>query len=200
MCTIKSQKEIQLAAMTYLRAFVKQRVESVDGHFFPADPSFLYKKQQRTLAYFLGMAALSLFVILYTLLTEVNFYAQLDPLVAACVGLWLFLIGITAWLFKQYRAGSRHLEMVLNDPKKASFGVLITEEYYFERLPDYFHIIPKANIVRIDYEETRDNGEQYLELLLDLGEEYEIRGILYRPEEYDIKAWLGEAITSEAIS
>ena len=86
--------------------------------------------------------------------------------------------------------------MVLNNPYKSSFGVLLTDDYYFERLPGYYHIIPKANIVRIDYEEQRDNGEIYLELLLDLNEEYEIRGIIYRPEEYDFKEWLNPATNS----
>lgn len=193
MASTKTKKEIQLAALTYWRAFEQQQLDTIKGDFFPADTGFLYKKQQRALGYFLAMASLCIFILLYVWVIESNYYAQLDPLVAACVAFWLLLVALTAWLFKQYLTGSRHLQMALNNPQQSSFGVLLTEEYYFERLPNFYHIIPKANVVRIDYEEEHDNGEIYLELLLDLEEQYEIRGILYHPKEYDMKAWLASS-------
>lgn len=184
---------MQLAALTYWRALEQQQAATVEGKFFPVDTGFLYKKQQQALGYFLAMASLCIFIFLYILVIESNYYAQFDPLVAACFVFWLILVSLSAWLFKQYWVGSHHLQMALKTPQKSSFGVLLTEEYYFERLPNYYHIIPKANVVRIDYEEERDNGEVYLELLLDIEEQYEIRGIIYHPEEYDFKAWLASS-------
>ncbi|MGH1336778.1 MAG: hypothetical protein ACRBFS_11685 [Aureispira sp.] len=192
MTPIKSKKEIQLAALTYSRALEQQKVEDIEGQFFAADTGFLYKKQQQALAYCLAMTSLCIFMLVYIIVTEANYYAQLDSLVLACCLFWLSLVGISAWLFKQYLTGSQHLQMVLNNPNKSSFGVLLTKDYYFECLPGHYHIIPKANIIRIDYEQQRENGEIYLELLLDLEEQYEVRGILYRPEEYDLKKWIGE--------
>ncbi len=190
MTTLKSDKEIQLAAFNFLRTMERDQTASIEGVFIPADPSFLYQRQQRNLLYFLGMAALCLYIFFYTMITEANYYAQLDPLVIVCLGLWILLILITLWLLRQYIKHGRQLQLVLQNPQSAAYGVILTDEYYFERLPDSYHIISKANIVRIDFEEPRKRGKMYLELLLEMDDHYQVRGLLYSPKEYDIKAWL----------
>jgi hypothetical protein len=190
MTTRKSNKEVQKAALTFIRILEQHNLASIEGKFFPADAGILYKKQQRTLTYCLAMGALCLFLFLYVLLVEFNYYAQLDPLVIACSLFWGVLVFITFWLFNQYSKDSKLLQMALDNPQKSTFGVLITEDYYFEHLPNYYHIIPKSNIIRIDYEEKRANGEVYIELLVDVDDHLEVRGILYRPEEYELKDWI----------
>lgn len=190
MTALKSKKEVQQAALTFSRILEQHNLASIEGKFFPADTGILYKKQQRTLAYCLAMGGLCLFLFLYVLFVEFNYYAQLDSLVIACSLFWGVLVLITAWLFNQYSKDSKLLQMALDNPQKSTFGVLITPEYYFEHLPNYYHIIPKSNILRIDYEEKRDNGEVYLELILDIDDHLEIRGILYRPAEYELKEWI----------
>ncbi|MFK7797432.1 MAG: hypothetical protein AB8E82_08255 [Aureispira sp.] len=198
MTTLKSNKEVQQAALTFSRNLEQQNLESIEGQFFPADTGILYKKQQRTLAYCFGMGVLCLFIFLYVLLIEFNYYAQLDRLVIACTLFWGVLVAITVWLFNQYSKDSKLLQMALDNPRKSTFGVLITPDYYFEHLPNYYHIIPKSNIIRIDYEEKRDNGEVYLELLIDMDDQLDIRGILYRPEEYELKEWINAPDASTA--
>lgn len=192
MASIKSKKEIQLAAFTFLRALEQQEISTIEGQFFPVDPNCLYQKHQYTLGCCLIMGALCLFLPFIGIREEISYYDQQNFLIIIFTVGWLSLVGIFAWSLQQYLKTRRHLKTALNNPQSSSFGVLITEEYYFERSTDHYHIIPKANIVRIDYEEQRNNGETYLELLLDLEEVYEIRGILYRPEEYDIKSWIGQ--------
>jgi hypothetical protein len=192
---MKSNKEIRLAALTFLRLLDQQKVAQIEGTFLPTDANYLYQNQQRSLAYCLGMSAVCLFIFIYTLLMETNYYAQMDAVGIASLVFWATLVGVTVLLLRQYFKHSQHLKEVLKNPRQSKYGIVITDEYYFERLPDHYHIIPKSNVVRIDYEEERKGRGIYLELLLELDDSYEVRGLLYHPDEYDIKAWLATQST-----
>jgi len=78
----------------------------------------------------------------------------------------------------------------LTDKDTFSYGTILTEDYYFEYTLNNYHIIPRANIIRIDYEETRPNDEIYVELLIDIFDSIQVRSIVYNPTTFDLKAWV----------
>ena len=78
------------------------------------------------------------------------------------------------------------IKKLLVTPNESPYGILITEEYYFENTPNTYHIISRDNIIRIDYEEERADDEIYLEVVLDIGKRLEVRGLSYKKEEFDL--------------
>lgn len=187
---MKTAKEIQLAAFTFLRAFEQNKAHELDGKFIAASPAILYQQHQYYLLGTIIFSILFIYLSYNALVVDEIYYWHIDlPVVVGILVVFLFLI-IGAFLFTKYLNLHQVIKKYLENPQQTPYGVIITDEYYFENTPDAYHIIPKSNVIRIDYEEIRDNGEIYLELVLDVGEQIEIRGIIYRESEFDIKKWI----------
>lgn len=186
---MKTKKEIQLAALTFSRAFETNQASNLEGTFIPFKLTYLYKEHQ----FYLGMS--TLFGILFCYLaynawfTDAVYYWHIDvPVIIGISVITLFLICFL-FLANRYLQVDRYLKNALEHPDASPYGIIITEDYYFENTPSNFHIISRGNIVRIDYEEQKKQGI-YLELLLDMGSHYEVRGVTYDKSEFDFKAWV----------
>ncbi|BDS12917.1 hypothetical protein [Aureispira anguillae] len=187
---MKTPKEIQLATLTFLRAFKDQKASELEGTFIPFDPVFLYKQYQVYLGGTILFTVLFLFLLYNAWFIDAIYYWHIDfPVILGFLVIGFFLV-VSIVLANKTIKTNREIQFVLKNPNKAPYGVLITEEYYFENAPNAHHIIPRENIIKIDYEELNPNNEIYLELLLDTGNHYEVRGITYKAEEYDLKSWI----------
>jgi len=186
---MKTKKEIQLAALAFSRAFKNNQTSDLNGIFIPLKPNHLYKEYQFYLIISIFFGLLFSYLSYHVWFTDAIYYWYVDgSLIIGIAIISLFLI-FFLYLIKQYLQTSRYLKKALEQPEESPYGVLITKDYYFENSPDSFHIIPRDNIVHIDHEEVR-NQEIYLELLLDIGGHYEVRGISYYEAEFDFKAWI----------
>ena len=195
---LKTAKETQLAAMEFIRAFENQTLEQFEGEFFPTTPLVIHQYKQRYLWISMVFGFLAGFLTLQAFSTDAIHYWHVDPYViigvSVLVGFWILF----GWCLQQYWRYNQFFSRALSEPEQLPFGIFITEEYFFEHQPFGQHIIPRANIVRIDYEEVRNNGEHYLELLLEWDNHYEHRGLLYHPEEYDLHRWVTQKTSPAA--
>lgn len=186
---MKTKKEIQLAALTFSRAFKTSQASDLDGTFIPFKLTHLYKEHQFYLGTSILFGVLSCYLSYHAWFIDSVYYWHIDfPVI---IGLSIILLFFTcfAYLTNKYIQIGQNLKNALEQPDASPYGILITEDYYFEHNPSNFHIIPKDNIVRIDHEEETDQAI-YLELLLDMGGHYEIRGVTYNESDFDFKAWM----------
>ncbi|WMX16405.1 hypothetical protein [Aureispira sp. CCB-E] len=187
---MKTEKEIQLAASAFSSAFDNNQATTLEGTFIPYQYAYLYKKQQFYLGASVLIGVLFCYLAYHAWYTDAVYYWHIDgPVVTGITIIALFLVTFL-FLVRQYFQIGLYINDALKNPRQSRYGTLITKEYYFENNPREFHIIPKENIVRIDHEEKRKNQEIYLELLLDMGNRYELRGITYHPTDFDLKAWI----------
>lgn len=189
---LKTAKEAQRASFEYLRAFENQTIGQIDGTFIPSNPIELHQYLQRYLWAAIVFGLVAGFLSIQAFTVDAIHYWHVDPYVVVGVSIIVAFWGVFAWCLRQYFRYNQWLRTALSNPNQYPYGVLITEDYYFERKPQTYHIIPRANIVRIDYEEARNKGEHYMELLLEWEDRYEVRGILYQPEVYDFKNWINQ--------
>ena len=187
--TMKTKKEIQLAALTFVRAFKTSQPSDLDGIFIPFKLTHLYKEHQFYLGASILFGALFSYISYHAWFTDAVYYPQIDGSVIIGLSIIAFFFSCFLFLLNRYIQIGQDLKNALEKPKTSPYGVLITDDYYFEHSPSNFHIIPRDNIVRIEHEEEK-NQEIYLELLLDMGGHYEIRGVTYQESEFDFKAWL----------
>jgi len=188
---MKSNKEIQLASKRFLRAFREQRVHEIpNSTFVPHNPASFYANQKWTL--FSGSLSLFLFFLLSynAIAIDAVYYWHIDtPVILGLATISIFLF-IGLYQINKFREMDKVMKLFLIDPQQVSYGVIITDEYYFEKAPDAYHIIAKSNIIGLDYEEEYPNGEMYLELLVEEEKGIEVRGVIYNPQHFDLKAWL----------
>ena len=187
--SMKTPKEIQLAAITFLRAFQDYKANELEGDFIAYSPLFLYKQYQ----YYLGGAILFGLLFLYlfynAVFVDAVYYWHVDlPVVMGFVIIFVFLLIFTI-LLQKFLKTDKIIKTFLANPDQSPYGVIITEEYYFENNPNEYHIISRSNIIRIDYEEETEK-EIYLEIILDTGKAIEVRGIRYQKDEFDVKNWI----------
>jgi len=186
---MKTKKEIQLAALTFSRAFKTNQVSNLDGIFIPFKGAHLHKEHKFYLGTSILFGILFCYLSYHAWFTDAVYYWHIDgPVLIGIAIIALFFICFIS-LTNRYIQIGRELKNALEQPERSPYGVLITEDYYFEHNPSNSHIISRDNIVRIDHEEEKDQ-EIYLELLLDMGGHYEIRGITYNESDFDFKAWI----------
>lgn len=189
---LKTTKEAQGVALTYLHAFENQAIDTINGTFFPAPPLKLHQYTQRYLWAAIVTGGITLLLSLQVIIVDAIHYWSINMNVIMGVLVILGFWVAWGWYIRQYLKYTNLLKIALVQPQNYPYGVVITDTYYFERHPTTFHIIPRSNIVRIDYEEPRPNGELYLELLLEWEDHYENRGIFYHPNEFDLRRWIEE--------
>lgn len=189
---LKTTKEAHGVALTYLHAFDNQSIDTINGTFFPAAPLELHQYTQRYLWAAVVMGGVALLLSVQAITVDAIHYWHVDVNVIVGVLVILGFWGVGGWWLRQYLRYTNLLKIALVRPQNYPYGVVITDTYYFERRPTAFHIIPRSNIVRIDYEEIFPNGELYLELLLEWENCYESRGIFYHPDEFDLRQWIEE--------
>lgn len=188
---MKTKKEIQLAALTFSRAFKTSQVSDLDGTFIPFKLTHLYKEHQFYLRTSIIFGLLFCYLSYNAWFRDAVYYWHIDgPVVLGVSVIFLFFICFL-FLISRYIQIGQDLKRALDRPEASPYGVLITEDYYFENSPSNFHIISRDNIIRIDHEEEK-NQEIYLELLLDMGEHYEVRGVTYNESDFDFKAWVAQ--------
>jgi hypothetical protein len=188
---MKTKKEIQLAALTFSRAFKTSQVSDLEGTFIPFKLTHLYKEHQFYLGTSILFGVLFVYLSYHAWFTDAVYYWHIDgPVIIGVSIIALFFICFL-FLINRYIQVGRYLKIALEKPDASPYGVLITKDYYFEHSPSDFHIIPRDNIVRIDHEEEK-NQETYLELLLDMGDHYEVRGITYNESDFDFKTWIAQ--------
>lgn len=186
---MKTKKEIQLAALTFSRAFKASQVSDLDGTFIPFKLTHLYKEHQFYLRTSILFGLLFCYLSYNAWFRDAVYYWHIDgPVILGVSVIVLFFICFL-FLISRYIQIGQELKKALDQPDASPYGILITKEYYFENNPSNFHIISRDNIVRIDHEEEK-NQEIYLELLLDMGEHYEVRGITYKRSDFDLKSWI----------
>jgi len=186
---MKTKKEIQLAALTYSRAFQTNQIDDLNGIFIPFKPTHLYKEHQFYLGTSILFGILFCYLSYHAWFTDAVYYWHIDAPVIIGVSIILLFFICFLFLISRYFQIGKDLKKALDQPNASPYGVLITKDYYFENSPSNFHIISRDNIVRIDHEEEK-NQVIYLELLLDMGEHYEVRGVTYDESEFDFKAWV----------
>jgi len=192
---MKTPKEIQLAAITFLRAFKNNEAHELKGTFISFNPIELYQRHQLYLKGAVISGLLFLYLLYNAIIVDSVYYWHIDmPVIMGLIVVFFFLI-ISAVLIKRYRQMDKAIKALLVNPKQSPYGIVITDEYYFENVPNAYHIIPRNNIVRIDYEEKRANGEIYLEVVLELEDRFEVRGLTYKEEEFDLRTWIKEGMT-----
>jgi hypothetical protein len=188
---MKTKKEIQLASLTFARAFKTSQASDLDGTFIPFKLTHLYKEHQFYLRTSILFGLLFCYLSYNAWFRDAVYYWHIDgPVILGVSVIVLFFICFI-FLISQYIQIGQHLKDALEQPNTSPYGVLITEDYYFEHNPRNFHIIPRDNIVWVDHEEEKDQ-EIYLELLLDMGTHYEIRGVTYNESDFDFKAWIAK--------
>lgn len=186
---MKTDKEIQLATQTFLHAFDKNEFSELGGTFIPFNSVQIYKQHQFYLVSAISFGLLFCFLSYNAWYIDAIYYWHIDlPVVIGILVITLFLL-LFLFSINQYIKISKTLQLLLQNPNEKCYGVLITDDYYFEKSPNEYHIIPRANIVKVDYEETNKDSI-YLELLLDLGNHYKIKGLTYKETEYDIRSWI----------
>lgn len=187
---MKTYKEIQLAAQDFIRAFQSKDTSKFNGTFIPFDIGKLYKKQQLYLAATLLCLFIFLYLLYNALFIDAIYYWHIDfPVILGFITISIF-VSLSARFAWRYYFFNKTIQSLLSNPEQRIYGTLITDQYYFEYTPDNYHIIARENIIRIDYAETRNDGQHYLEILLDMEKHIENRGLLYKAEEYDLKAWI----------
>lgn len=189
---MKTKKEIQLATLTFSRAFKTQKASSLEGVYIPFNPSYLYKEHQFYLGSSITFGVLFTYLAYHAWFTDAVYYWHIDGPVIIGISIIVLFLVCFLFLFNKYLEIGNHLKTILETPDESPYGIIITDEYYFENTPKEFHIIPKENIVRIDHEETIKEHEVYVELLLDMGDHYELRGVTYNESQFDFKAWVKE--------
>lgn len=188
---MKTTKEIQLATFTFLKAFQQNKAHELEGKFIAASPSILYQQHQFYLWGTIVFGLLFAYLLYNAWVVDAVYYWHIDmPVVVGVLVIFLFLV-IGLILFKKYLELYQVIKKFLENPTQIPYGVIITDEYYFENTPDAHHIIPRANIIKIDHEELRENGEIYLELLVELEDRIVARGVSYKESEFDFKTWIG---------
>lgn len=193
MSLLKTKKEIQLAAYNFRKVFVEGKASTLEGHFIPSNASILYKQHQSYLIGAILFSCLFIYLFYNAVFVDAVYYWHVDlPVVIGLLIVFLFG-GAALVCIYQYISLSKSIQLFLEQPNQIIYGVIITDEYYFENTPTVYHIIPKANIIRIDHEEMKPNNEIYLEFLLDMGEHIEVRGIFYKPTDFDLKSWVSES-------
>lgn len=184
---MKTPKEVQLATHDFLKAFQHNSIDTLDGTFIPINKNILYKKSRYNLALGLITSSISLLLLYQVFWIEYDLPIYIYIITSIAV---LVLLALSAIPLIQYRQTQQYVEKLLNDDDTLNYGVLLTDEYYFEYTIDDYHIIPKANIICIDYEEERSNNEIYIELLVDIFDSIQVRSIVYNPAVFDLKAWI----------
>lgn len=189
---MKTAKEIQTAASNFLQAFKEHKVSELEGTFIAYDPIYLYKQNQFYLSSAIAISLLFSFLVYNAWYIDAVYYWHIDgPVIIGVLTIVAFL-GLALLLISKFLSTSKQIQFILLHPQEHPYGVLITEEYYFENTPKEYHIIPRENIVKVDYEERQKNNKIYVELLLDMGDHHEVRGIHYQEEEFDFKSWINQ--------
>lgn len=187
---MKTAKDIKIATLDYLKAFEEQKAHELDGTFIPFNSLDLYQQHKFNLRAFLISLALFLYLAYNAWYVDAIYYWHIDFPVVFGILTILFFLFMMFFFLNQYIKTEKVLQATIESPNQTPYGVLITDEYYFENSPDSYHIIPRANIIRVEHEEERNNKELYIEVLVDVNDQLEIRGILYKKSEFDIKTWI----------
>jgi hypothetical protein len=186
---MKSPKEIKLAALNFMRISSNYEMDQQEGLFIPFAPKDYLKEQRTLLLAALSFGIIGLYLAINALHVDAVYYWHID--IVVIVGLLTISIYFVLFfkLLSSYLTFNKVLKEFDKDPKKCPFGVLITPQYYFENTPKSYHIVARENIVKIDYEENKNEG-YYLELLIDNGEDYTLQGFHFDPSVFDLKAWV----------
>jgi hypothetical protein len=186
---MKSRKESQLAAITFLRALKENTTEDLGGVFIPFSTLELYKRKHLLMTGIATFGFLSIYILYNALYIDAIYYWHIDlPVILGFLWISIYFL-IFFRLLHNFWTNNKVLKKILTNPDESPYGVLITDDYYFENNIGIYHIIPRDNILRIDYEETRKSNI-YLELLIDIGDNLEVQGITYKKEEFDMKEWI----------
>jgi hypothetical protein len=192
---MKTPKEIQLAAITFLRAFKNKEAKQLKGTFIAFNPIELYKRHQQYLKGAVVSGLLFIYLLYNAAIVDSVYYWHVDiPVVLGLIVVFFFFI-ISSVLTKKYLEMDKAIKALLVNSGQSPYGILITDEYYFENTPSAYHIIARKNIIRIDYEEKKADGQIYLEVVLELEDRFEVRGLIYKKEEFDLKTWVEEGMT-----
>lgn len=187
---MKNNKEIQLAEKDFLKAARLHQLSAFENAtFIPYNPVIHYNNQKWALLGAATCATVFLYLLYNALAIDSIYYWQIDlPVVVGLMVISVFSILSIGFLLR-YRQLDHIIDAYMKNPKETYYGALLTPEYYFERTPEAYHIIAKANIIRIDYEEQRSPEETYVELLIDRDDTIETRGVIYNPQVVDFKSW-----------
>jgi len=86
------------------------------------------------------------------------------------------------------------------EEKNHHYGVLVTDDYYFENLPSLYQTIPKENILTFSYAETLKDGKEYVEFLLEVEGTIFTKGLVYDPSKFKPQEWVGPLATELVLS
>lgn len=188
---MKTKKEIQLARQDFLKAFREKNYTNVPHQaFVPYNPEVHYTNQKWALVGGLTSIIIFIYLLYNALVIDSIYYWHVDlPVIVGLCVVSIFSI-LAFFFFVRYRQLDEILKSFIQNPDISQYGSLLTSEYYFELTPEAYHIIPKENILRIDYEEVRSEEEVYIELLIESADQIEVRGVVYNPKEVDLKKWV----------
>ena len=186
---MKTSKEIKLASLSFLKAFKDSKVNDLGGVFIPFSTLELYKRQHLLIIGMTLFGIISFYMLYNALFIDAIYYWHIDlPVLLGFIWISIYFF-IFSRISYNFFSNNKILKKILANPEQNPYGVLITEDYYFENTLGIFHIIPRENILSINYEERRKD-KIYLELVIDIENEIEIQGITYKKEEFDIKEWV----------
>ncbi len=186
---MKSPKEIKLAARNFMRVFKNNEASLQAGTFIPFSPSDYFKQQQIILLGAFLFGFIGVYLAINAFWVDAVYYWHIDmPVIIGTLMILIYFIIFTRLAINYYKF-NKVIQVYFKDPQKCPYGVLITDQYYFENTPESYHIIARDNIINIDYEEVRSE-RYYLELLIDDGNDYILQGIHFDPVVFDMKAWV----------
>ncbi|MCP4441890.1 MAG: hypothetical protein GY810_23530 [Aureispira sp.] len=185
---MKTSKEIKVAEFQFIKAFKKDQIDSLGGTFYPFMPKIQEEIRNAFIvtAIFFGLFA---FLFYSTMYQDAVHYWHFDINVFIAIAIVVIFLGGG---FVSLLIGLRKKRIAKElDEKNHHYGVVVTDEYYFENLPSMYQTIPKDNILAFSYAETLKDGREYVEFLLEVEGSIVTKGLVYNPEEFKPQEWVG---------
>lgn len=185
---MKTGKQVKIAEIEFLKAFKEDKIEDLGGTFYPFMPNM---QQEIRNAFIVTAIFLVLFIFLFysTMYQDAVHYWHFDRNVF--IGIAIVIIFFGGSIVSLIIALRKQKIAKKIEEKNHYYGVLITDEYYFEHLPDVYQTIPKANILTFSYAQELKEGKKYLEFLVEIDGETKTKGLVYDPQTFNPQEWVG---------
>lgn len=185
---MKTAKQIKIAEVEFLRAFKEDKIEALGGTFYPFTPD-MQREVRNAFAVTAIFWLLFIFLFYSTLYQDAVHYWHFDRNVF--IGIAIVVIFLGGGIVSLVIALRKKKIAQKIEEKNHYYGVVITDEYYFENLPDVYQIISKANILTFSYAQDLKNGEKYLEFLVEVEGKVVTKGLVYDPQTFNPQEWVG---------
>ena len=129
---MKTAKEINLAKSMFLDAFNEFNADKLKGVFIPISLIEINKQNRLNLNGSICFGILFLYLFYNAIYLDSIFYWHIDfPVIMGLITISIFLL-IYIRLTYKYLHIKKILNLLAQNPKKNPFGVLLTDEFYFE--------------------------------------------------------------------